>query len=142
MLYEYSDNRINNWNSNGSTIPSLGALNGVRPFLFWIPSPGNRKVPNSEAYFYSTNKICHRELIYTNCYWKTAYCLSFKMSHVSLYLLCYSLRHLLRNPHHCDDANFFHFTFHCYYSTSKSKNSVKRQRIEVKQSYQVTSTPW
>ena len=46
--------------------------------------------------FYSTNKIFHREWIYTNCYWTTPYCLRFKMSHVSLYVHKYSIRYLLR----------------------------------------------
>ena len=141
MHYEYSDSRNSNRISVDNILSSLGTWNSVLSFLFSITSTWIRTVPDLEDYFYSTNNIFHYECIYTNCYLITAYCLSFTMSHASLYVLMYSLRYLLRKPHHCDDADFVVVAFTGTICTSKWKHSVKRQRIEAEQSYQLTSIP-
>ena len=111
MHYEYSDSRNSNRISIDNTLRSLGAWNGVLSILLSITSTWIQTVLDLEDYFYSTNNIFHYEWIYTNCYWITAYCLSFTMSHASLYVLMYLLRYLLRKPHHCDDADFFVVAF-------------------------------
>ena len=63
-------------------------------FSFYFQSPA----PGSEfgRFFYSTIKIFHRKWIYTNCHWKTAYCIVFKTSHHLLCVPLYSIRYLLR----------------------------------------------
>ena len=104
IYYEHSDKINNNRILWGNILASLGAWIGVLPIPLSITSTWILTVPNSEACFYSTNKIFHCRWIYTNCYLMSPYCRVFTTNYLSFYLVWWFVLFLLRKSHHCDDA--------------------------------------
>ena len=88
---------------------SLGAWDGVFSVLLSITSTLIETVPNSEACSYNTIQNQTKSLFCTNCYQIRPCYLSFLMDYESLCLPKYSIRYLLHNPHHCDDAIWWNY---------------------------------
>ena len=102
----YSNNRNRNWIPNGNTFMSLGAWVGVLPILTSITSTEIQTAPNFGSLFIVLFKSFTVNESIPITIEKEPICLSFKISHISLYVLTYLIRCLLRKPHHCDDAIF------------------------------------